>query len=94
MTSTAKIFAIDGLLQFLLYSHKKPLTISQSVMAVGLTPICQKESCPQSGSLEVAKLLIEKGADVNAKNADDITVLTMAEEEEIIKVLEDNGAEE
>ena len=46
-----------------------------SVDVIGMTPL---HSAAWSNSLDVAKLLIERGADVNAKDADDFTPLDRA----------------
>ena len=45
--------------------------------------------------LEVAKLLIEEGADVNAKNKDGFTALTWAtlmEHQDVVELLKEAGA--
>ncbi len=50
-----------------------------------------------AGSLDIIKFLIEKGADVNAKNEAGETALKIAKEnknEKIIKLLKENGAKE
>ena len=51
----------------------------------------------RSGSLDIVKLLIEKGADVNAKTGDGNTTLKIANEEEngeMIEFLKKSGAKE
>jgi ankyrin repeat protein len=49
----------------------------------------------ESGNLELAKLLVERGADVNAKSDDGLTVLSYAynsNNKELVKFLKEHGA--
>ena len=45
------------------------------------------------GNLEAVKLLLDKGAEVNAKNKDGKTALLVASNLEVVKLLLDKGAD-
>ena len=44
------------------------------------------------GDIEIVKFLVSHGADINAKNNDDITPLDCAEDEYVIEFLKSIGA--
>ncbi len=82
-------FALEGKYTELKDLIKKNLSIVHTEDNKSLTPL---HHAAYGGSIECTQLLIANGADVNAKNEQNITPMVCTRSIEIAKILIENGA--